>query len=238
MRPFFITLIIFISFQSLAQVRKFIYVNEKYEEIDFNTFSRKVQSELFFVSEVENDTAVFKKIRFKEFYGDLTNRKKSQLNKLFLKKFNIDSTKIWFIHYQDSLPNIQLMPEKSGIIYLDSFKIRHRHVMSYEDDKKIIPRELKEYKKVKNLSLLHFYGINKGYPAITEEYKWFKDYNLILKKTFTDGMKMYRAIIIYPNGNFVVYAINKPPFEIKKLLNFKSFKKAEKKWRRKYEKYK
>ncbi len=87
------------------------------------------------------------------------------------------------------------------------------------------------------MALLHFYGINNGNPTYTENNKWFKDENSILKKIFTDGMLMYKTILIHPNGSFYL-RLNKILFsEEKKYFKYKTFEKFKKKWIKKYKKF-
>jgi hypothetical protein len=236
-KVFFTILITLITFQSYSQELKRFYVDETYKEITFQKFNKKLESQLFFTVTAINDTAIVKKLRFKEFFGHLGIKKK-QLNKLFAKRFDIDSTKIWLIHYMDSLPDVTKMAKKSGVVYIDSSKRRHKHVMSYLDYRKIIPRETKKYRNLKKVSLLHFYNFNKGYlQKDIELEKWYKDSNLILKSIFTDGMKMYKTIVIHPNGKFYVRIVRKLFSEERKLLKYESFNRQEKKWRKKLERY-
>jgi len=234
---FFTTLITLITFQSYSQELKRFYVDETYKEITFQKFNKKLESRLFYTVVVINDTAVVKKLRFKEFFGHLDIKKK-QLNKLFNKRFGIDSTRVWLIHYIDSLPDVTKLAKKSGVVYLGPSKKRHKHVMSYLDYRKIIPRETRKYRKLKEVSLMHFYNFNKGYlQEDIELEKWYRDPNLILKNIFTDGMKMYKIIVIHPNGKFYVRIVRKLFSEEKKFLKYKSFNRQEKKWRKKLEKY-
>jgi len=261
-----ISFFILLSFQLYAQSKKIIYVNENYDIIDFHEFNRKLKSDLFFIAHVENDTAMYKKLRFKVFFGKLNSQKKSQLNKLLYMRNRIDSTKIWLIHYIDSLPNPELMPKKSGIVILDSLghekgavltrkefensivkntnnsikvkaTVKHKHVLSYEDYTTRILSEIKTYNKFDNSILLHFYNFNNGFPVNTDELICLKDYNLSLRKTFTDGMRVYKKIIIYPDGDFCLGSFGNNYMDEKRLLKYRSFKKVEKKWNKKRKQY-
>jgi len=255
---FFFTLFASISFQLYSQEKERVYVDENYQKIDFQKFTKKLQSNLFYVAKVENDTALFKKLRFKQYFGNIGLKKKYQLNKLFYKRYQIDTTKTWLIHYLDSLPDIAKMPVESGVIFLDSMgnqdgkmlsetqyknslvrksgnaiylntqinNKRHMHIISFSDYKKIIPNEKRKYKKVKDVDLLHFYNYDKGYLKNDINNNLYKDHNLILKRTFTDGMRMYNTIILFANGDFCL----NPNGKVKKLLKPVKFKKEEKKW--------
>lgn len=245
-------ILIFITNVSFSQEKKIIYVDENFKEISLDQYKNKFKSKLFLEVTVKKDTAIFKKLRFKEYFGRLDHIKKSQLNRLFIKRYVVDTSKIWLIHYKHFLPNIEQMPEESRIIYIDSlnkptgkilnFKnyspcnianvklLRtelHKYEISYKEFRLIIPKELKEFKNIKNLEFLHFYDKNKGYPVEKDNYKWLKDHNSILRKSFSDGMFMYRTIVIYPNGEFY---LSETPCRIneKKYLRKKTFKKMQK----------
>jgi len=256
---FFGVLIILSIFQSYSQEKKRIYVDENYKVISFEKFNFKFRTELFEITNAETSTSLYKKLRYKIFFGSLNQLKKSQLNKFYYKKFGIDSTKIWIIHYKDSLPNIKFMPKKSGVIMLDSmgndigkvlskkeFKdrivkrsknsikinnsARHRRVLSYEDYDEIISKEQLEPNKVNDFLLLYFYNVNKGYPVLNSKNQWLEDLNMILRKTFSEGITMYKFLIIHPNGDYYASSCRNCFIDEKKLLKLKSFKKAEKKW--------
>ena len=121
-----------------------------------------------------------------------------------------------------------LVRKSGNAIYLNTQinNTRHRHIISLSDYKKIIPNEKRKYNKVKGVDLLHFYNYNKGYLKNDISNNLYKDHNLILKRTFTDGMRMYNTIILFANGDFCL----NPNGMVKKLLNPVKFKKEEKKW--------
>lgn len=236
MRTFIVAILFILTFHSYAQHKKIIYVDEAYIPIDAEEFLRKEKSNLFLVATVKSDTAIYKKLRYKEYFGKIDTVTKSQLNKFFHARFSIDSTKTWLIHYRDTMPNPKLMPEESGIVYTDSTKSRHRHVSSLKDDQAIIPKELKKYTKFKNLELLHFFNVTNGYPIKTEEYEWYQDTALLLKKIFSDGMIAYTNLVIHPNGEFYVTAVGKKDRDLNRVLVYKTYKKEKEKARKKHQK--
>ena len=105
---------------------------------------------------------IYKKLRYKEYFGRLSKKNKGQLNKLFNSRYKIDSAKKWLFHYIDSLPNKEKMPKISGVIIYDSVETKkslflskkvfkknyrkyinskHRHVMSYDEFQDNIRKE-------------------------------------------------------------------------------------------------
>ncbi|MET2983765.1 hypothetical protein [Aureibaculum conchae] len=116
---YFLLFLLSITLNLFSQTKKIIYVDEKFEKIDFKSYTKKLNSELFLISMLESDTAIFKKLRFKEYFGSL-GKKKAQLNKLYQQRYTIDSTKTWLIHYTDSLPDVTKMPKESSIQLFDS----------------------------------------------------------------------------------------------------------------------
>ena len=230
---FILSVFIFHFFVSHSQEKKTVYVDENYQIVSRKEFNKKNRSKLFYITNLDLDTAFYKKLRYKEFFGKLDFKKKHQLNKLFQSRFKIDTTKIWVIHYIDSLPNVKEMPKKSGIVFLDSIKVKHKHVVSYEDYRKGISKEKKQYNKFKDVELIHFYEFNKGYPKKDiESDHWYHDNIKMLKRIFTDGMKMYKVIILFPNGDFCLnpYGYDK----VKKILKKKKYYKEKKKWEKKH----
>jgi len=263
---FFLLFLLSINLNVSSQSKEIIYVNENFEKIDFETYTKRLNSKLFLTSLVENDTTVLKKLRFKEYFGNL-GKKKSQLNKLYQRRYSIDSAKIWLIHYIDSLPNVTKMPQKSSMLLIDSegqevlisnseysrlynqqlrkcathdsiiykgntvtLGGRHNHISSYSDYKKNTLKEISSFKKHKKVSLYHFYNFNKGFPIHEINNFWIKDENQILKNTFSDGQLQYKFLLIHPNGDFYASHYFKFLSEQNKLLKYKFFKRAERKW--------
>jgi len=216
---FLITLTLIITIRSNSQEKKHIYVDENYKEISLKEYRKKVQSKLFFAAIIENDTAIFKKVRYKEFFGNLNVNKKSQLNRLFYKRYNVDSTKVWLIQYKNILRQDTLGKAK--------------YKSSYSNTLRAIDR----LKRTEDISLLFFYRFSKNPPIERNNIKWYRDNNSILKNIFTDGMKAYEYIVVYPNGNFYLLSHSKLFFSNKKLLKPKAFKELEEKWRKRIEKY-
>ncbi len=64
---------------------------------------------------------------------------------------------------------------------------------------------------------------------------YYEDYNLIIKNIFNTNHSNNNLIVIHPDGSCYV-SKNTSRFDRKELFKFKSFKREEKKWRRKYKK--
>lgn len=260
----FLLIIIFLSIQGYSQDKEIIHIDENYKEISLSEFERKTNLDFFVIATTTNDTAIYKKVRFREYFGKLNLKKKHQLNKLLYKKHNIDSIKIWLIHHTDSLPSKNKFYIKSGIILLDSlgneygevmsikdFNSKHakrlykqslndnrivKSVRSYEDYKKIAVNEKKEFGRLNNVELLHFYNFNKNYPLENDKFNWVQDTNLIFQKIFTDGNRMYMNLIVYPNGDFYAHSGRAPLWKQKKLLKRRLYNKLKKEWFLEYSK--
>jgi hypothetical protein len=258
-------LITLFAINSYSQNKDTIYVDENYKKISLSEFERKTNSDFFVVATTTNDTAIFKKVRFREYFGKLNLKKKHQLNKLLYKKHKIDSSKIWLIHHTDTIPNIELFHKKSGIILLDSlgneygevmnikdFNSKHakrlykqslndnriaKRVRSFEDYNRILTTRKKELGRFKDAKLLHFYNYNENYSLEKYQINWIKDNNLILENFFTDGNRIYNNVIIYPNGDCYAHSGRAPLWKQKKLLKKRLYNKLKKEWLKKYSKF-
>jgi len=280
-------LLFFVPLQLFPQSKRIYYSDEEYKQINYTEFSKKVDSKLYLMAIFENDTAIFKKLRFKEYFGHLSAQKKTQLNKLFYKRFQIDSSKIWLIHYIDSIPNIKKIPKEVIHHFIDSINkkenreivldkesiknhdyyylntplyndslhgfltkrimnkkelfqflehsqyVTHRHINNYNNYRTSISKEKKKMKKYKKIILLHFCSTDLFNSAGKIDEKFFIDPNLILKKTFSDGMLMYNNIIIKPNGDFYLNSDFTLPNHI---FNDREYQSLEKKWLKKVQK--
>ena len=239
---------------SFSQHKKIIYADEYFNTISFTNYQKKLSSNLFDIAEIENDTAIIKKLRYASYYGKLKAVTNRQLSKILNKRFNIDTTKTLLIHYINSVPDIKKMPKESGIEFLDSlnnntgiflteskFKTdlkkysynKHKHVLSKDDFFKKIKSERKKFSK--KIELIHFYKTNNGFPVKKlSPYNYFKDDNNLISRLFSDKTKMYKVILIHPNGEFYVSKFSHGSFLREKKLTKKSFYKKEKKiWKKK-----
>ena len=242
---------------TFSQHKKIIYVDENYKTISFPKYQKKLKSKLFDIALVKTDTAFFKKLRYAEFYGQLNSKIKKQLFLILNKRLSIDTLKTIQIHFIDSVPNTNKLPNESSIEFLDSlnnptgifltnreFKVKHkdyifkkhRHVQSKKDYIKKIKTEQKKIRK--NTELVHLYSLNKGFHEDElKTLKYFKDPNSLIRKLFSDKMKMFKAIIILPNGEFYVSRFSHGSFIKEKKLTKKSYyDKQKKKWLNKLKK--
>lgn len=251
----FLFLIFFTANMHSQSVKTIIYVNEHNEEIDFLSFNKKLESGLFTQNLTINDLSVFKQLIFKEFYGKLDSKKKSQLNKLFLNRYKIDSNTIWYIHYAIVKPERDDR-YKIEYAFMDSLvvvskqerekyftrKINRNIVTNNPDTIKIFAKRIKKFelRKIKNplnTTLLHVNNI-KYHPSVLRDRKFTfyqYDHNSIIKNTFRIIKGINDLIIIHPDGSYY-NSKNRSNFNIKELFKFNTFKREEKKWRRKYKK--
>lgn len=236
-----------------SQQTKTVYVDESYDEITKEKFERLLKSNLYDIAETTKDKKIYKKLRYKEYFGRLSKKNKDQLNKLFSSRYSIDSTKKWLFHYLDSLPNKEKMPKISGVIVYDSLDTKkafflskkkfnnnykkyinskHRHVMSYDEFQDRIRKEKKKISK--KIAFTHIYNQNNGIPEeFLKEMNYYKDNIPIFRNIFSDGMKNYKTILIFPNGNF--YLVNNYNISnVKKLLQSKFYSKRKKNWSKKH----
>ncbi|CAL2107187.1 conserved hypothetical protein [Tenacibaculum sp. 190524A02b] len=248
-------LILVLHTYTYAQKTKTIYVDENYKEIRKYKFVKKLASFLYEVVTINKQDTVYKKLRYFEYFGKLNNIKIRQLQQLYAKRYSIDSTKTWLIHYLDTLPNKKKMPKASGILFYtpktkDSLFIsddnqkpqetyfknyaKHKHLESYTDYIIKLRKEFRQAKSFdkKNAMLLHFYNYNKGMPINElKSYAYFKDINKVLKKSFNDMLFKYQIILIYPNGEYYVSTAFERKKEHQKLLNKEYYNKRKRKWK-------
>ena len=236
-----------------SQQTKTVYVDDSYDEITKEKFERLLKSNLYDIAQSTRDKKIYKKLRYKEYFGRLSKKNKDQLNKLFNSRYNIDSTKKWLFHYLDSLPNKEKMPKISGVIIYDSLDTKksfflpkkkfnnnykkymnsnHRHVMCYDEFQDRIRKEKKKISK--KIVFTHIYNQNNGIPEeFLKEMNYYKDNIPIFRNIFSDGMKNYKTILIFPNGNF--YLVNNYNISnVKKLLQSRSYNKRKKNWSKKH----
>ena len=239
---YLIYIFFFLSASELfSQEVKNIYLDQNLQVISETTYKNKFQKKLYYVTQINTDSVVYKKLKYKLVYDRLEANVKSQLNKLLYRDYAIDSTKIWFIHYIDTMPNIEkfsksnrsdieLKTSPSGMNYKS---ITHNH--TFREEVKYFHKEVDYISKFENTSVLHFYSENTNYPKDIDIYKILKDPLNLLRKIFSDGIAPYRNIIVYPNGDFVMSTFNLSHEQIKTHLNQKKFKKNKKIWQLKIE---
>ena len=235
----------FISIYSFSQKKKIIYLDEDINQISSNKFKQKIKSKLFDTAIVSNDTAIFYKLRFIEYFGTIPEVKKKQLNNYLLKSNEIDTKKVIVINYIDSIPNEKKMPKISMAYTLDSIgditkkpislKKFHRQKKRINSKKYIAVYNKYDYiqklenksSHYKNIQYLNYYKNNKGFPVKTlRKNNYYKDYKLVIHNMFNDGLMVYSTIILFPNGEFYTGKFDFGNTYHKK----KIYDKAKKKW--------
>lgn len=236
--------------------KEIIYVNENFKKINFIDFQKKVESNLYHVIGVVNDSAIFKKLELKEIFGRISVKEKSQLNKLFLNRYKVDSSNIWYIHYSLNLFNRNNKSKAKYVLddtlFTESKQKRKEYFTrktSYGYKQTNNPDTIRKFFRIinkfelnrinnpVNTSLLHLDNMKRPPLIIIKEQQndYYQDYNLIIKNRFNVGENMNNLIIIHPDGSYYI-SKNRSNFSRKELFKFNSFKREERKWRRKYEK--
>lgn len=241
----FIAFLLFIS-KSYSQHKKTHYVSENNQFIGFLEYQKKIESRLFTITYLKNDTVLIKKLRYKEYFGKLSVIKKEQLNKILKKRFDIDTTKILLIHQLDSLLGPTNNIQESSFMHLFSVKnnlfsnsLNYNTFIRSENNKpiesSIYYKELKNEKnnlKTPEATLIHFYKTNNGFP---EDYirslNYFKNPNNNVTLFFNDGILTYQVILIHKNGDYYISSFRTDNH--KKLLNKKYYNRKKKQWLRK-----
>ena len=147
-----IIVFILISINGFCQKLRFFYQDEKGNNISFSSYRFKLSSGFYYATSSSNDATLINGMKFKEEYGQLDLIQKKQLNKLYAKRNNIDSTKTWLIHYIDSLPNIRNMPKTTGLYSFNEFEtkiaeeIKSRRFYHFAKDSLLRSQKLYEYK--------------------------------------------------------------------------------------------
>lgn len=231
----------------IAQETPVVYVDENFKPISEVEFQLKLKADYFSEAKIPGDSVVYKKLFFNQYFGTLDQTKKSEIQKLFYSRLNLDTTKIWVIHYGDTLPDITTLSKRTYIEYLPKYQteesfeavrklnrnsftdtksieaalqlVTHKHHRSFKSSQRNIRRELRAYRKHKNALLLHFFNVNQGYPTNHRGVVWLKDHYKVIRKTFNDGAYNYKFIILYPNGDFFVSYKQLPYEKESKYLN-------------------
>ena len=222
----------------LLMVVMFSYYTNAQTFIDYNTnqitaeeFKRLSDTDLFKELDIKRDSLHFKKLVFKKRFGSLSKIAKSQLNKHLFFRYAIDSTKIWVIHYVDSLPPKVSLPKKSHIVYLDDQKIRHKHEISYKDFVKRSKNHFKEFKNNEDVKFIHFLRAGgQDYPQeLFKSINWYYDPSNFIKRLFSFGNINFKTQIIYPNGDYVSFFDIKNKADLKRLIKSEKFVKERQK---------
>lgn len=238
-------LFLIMSTSIFSQEKKTFYFSEDLKTITYKEFLKKKENPIYRLTVAENDTAIFKRIKYINYFGQLSPLKKRQLSKILYNKYKIDSLKPLLIHFLDGVPNIDEMPKKTMIKTLGkNEKLSDKYVSSnhftknferriyIQSKKDYIESTTKHYHKVDNekYEYIHLYEENKGFPTEKlEKTKTYHDKNNFIKNIFSDGITTYKLVLIHPNGEF--YLSNFNHFErCNELLERKAFDKAKKKW--------
>ena len=184
----------------------------------------------------ENKNQLFYKLRRKEIFGQLDTTTHQQLRMALQKEYHLQTENVLFIHYIDTLPVVSQMPAKDTLIQYQkkdsagNIINAHRHLMSFETEKKNITKEIQKFKKWKQVTFVQLVNEVNDYPSTIEDHRIMKDPMLLFRKVFSDGFQPYVNIILYPDGSFAMTARQMNESEIKRRLNKKKFEKEKKNW--------
>ena len=229
---FIIAFLMVVMFRYYTNAQTFI--NYDNIQITAKEFKRLSDTDLFKELDIKSDSLDFKKLVYNKRFGSLSKIVKSQLNKRLFFRYAIDSTKIWVIHYVDSLPPKVSLPKKSHIVFLDDQKTKHKHLISYKDFVKQSKTHFKEFKNNKDVKFIHFLRAGgQDYPQeFFKSINWYYDPSNFIKRLFSLGIIHFKTQIVYPNGDFVSFYDNKNKVELKRLIKREKFVKERQKHQR------
>lgn len=203
-RGFF--LLFFIVTTCFSQKKKeSVYLDESYNVITKKQYNKRLNSEIYHSLNYDLDTIKYKKLRLSHFFGKLEGVKKQQLFKLLYLRNGVDTTKTLVFHYNDTLKAKKYFPEKDSVAYFK--KGRHKHLICYDTFLEQHKKCVDKWRKKDNISILHYYCVNKGHPDEIGEVLWYKDPSNVIKNVFRDDYKNFKFFALKPNGHFFVYSI-------------------------------
>lgn len=230
-----------------AQEKKIVYVDENSNIINFIKYKKKLDSKLFNLSIVSTNTTTYKKLKYNHYFGKLPKRIKTQLSKFYKKRFGLDSSKVWFIHYIDTIQKIDSISKVNNLehIHIDSKNRNSYSKLISVSPKKIvnnisfnkINKSLKkgDYKYI----FIHFYSHNNGTDEkILKRNKYFKDHKNVFQFVFKNKINNSSSVVIFSNGEFYIgnqFPINEYGIQHKllKLTKKPYYDKQKRKWLKK-----
>jgi len=203
MKKVILSLLLLLALKSFSQEKPTIFVNEANEKISDLEFYNKKKSKLYYSYAFNLDTVAVKKVFLKYRMGKLKNDHKTQLFSLLKQRNNVDTTKSILIHYKDTLSTIKSLPKHDAIVHFTNGQ--HKHIQSFKSLSKTLLECIQKNTK-KAYNIYHFYNFNKGMPVKIKKTVWFKDHLNLLRKFFYNYSNTNNiwAILIHPNGNFVI----------------------------------
>ncbi|MBU2526035.1 MAG: hypothetical protein KKC03_05490 [Bacteroidetes bacterium] len=124
-----------------AQVR---FIDWDLKEIKENTFKSKLKTGKYESIKFQSDSiGYYFKLRPKEIFGLLDTTTNNQLHQILSKSYQVDKSKILFIHYIDTLPMVYKMPKRDTILLGEKVDANgnvypsRTHLYSFETEKNI-----------------------------------------------------------------------------------------------------
>jgi hypothetical protein len=187
-----------------GQSRDTLYVDEGYVSIDEFAFKKKIHSKLYYERLYDLDTILLKKLFLKYFLGELKPATKDQLFGLLAQRNDVDTTKIIFIHYQDTLKARDSYPREDRVVPLANGG--HQHIPSYHSFMRAHRICEKKYRDDPKINMYHFFHFNQGHPLSVKKYTWHKDPLDVIRKLFynkEDHTRMW-SLFLYPDGGYTI----------------------------------
>lgn len=208
-----------------SQSKKIVYLDNNHKEIPFLEYSKKTESNLFKEKHFYNESVLYKKLVFKEFFGKIDHQKVSEIYNLY----KVDTTKVLYIHFIEAKKDENL---KDTISDNRKHEVKKKHELKLL--KNIIQNEVDYFGGSEKLTSLYITKNDSldSHNELNLEQIFLSDYNSIIEKTFS--VTPVSLIVIHIDGSY--YITNNNDFNNKDVFKVKSFRKLKKKWIRKYKK--
>lgn len=204
-----------------SQSIKIVYLDNNHKEIPFLEYSKKTESNLFKEKHFYNESVLYKKLVFKEFFGKIDTKKVSEIYNLY----KVDTTKILYIHF---------IEDKKGESFKDTISDNSKHVVKNQEElnllKNSIQNEVDYFGGSEKITSLYITKNNNldVHSKLNLEDIFLSDYNSIIEKTF--NVTPVSLIVIHADGSY--YITNDNDFNNKDVFKVKSFKKLKKKYKK------
>jgi hypothetical protein len=202
MRSLFLILGFIIILNVNAQVKDTIYIDEEVKIISKSEFILKNNSKLYYAFSYKKGDTIANRLFFSYKMDRLKEKSKNQLFSLLSNRNNVDTSKQILIHYRDTLFSKVNYPRNDSIIYTCKHHTNKNTFKSFiRNTKKCVSNKNKE-----NINAYHFFKYNMDSSSALDTKLFFKDPLGIIRKLFhnEDGFHRYWAVLIFPDGRFIV----------------------------------
>ncbi|SFD31710.1 hypothetical protein SAMN04487987_10993 [Algibacter pectinivorans] len=202
-----------------------IYLDELDNPVSKIKFYTKEQSSIYSGTRYSSDTLVLQTLRLNYMYDKMPLISKERLFNFLSSNYKLDTTKTIVIHYTNTLKNPKDYPNRTPVYKFDSlnntYKLLkyhnagnldltlgvsgHMHAQNYSAIMYGYKQCIKYHrKKNEELSVLHLYAKNEGFPLEEKGLEWYLDKNQFIKGFFKKFNTVSNIVIIQPNGEFYV----------------------------------